>query len=98
MHFCRPSAERLFETVAENYGNKAVAAVLTGTGNDGSIGVSAIKSHGGMVIVQDPADAEHPGMPMAAIRTGCVDYVLPLDEIAQKLIQLVMPSTHRTYE
>lgn len=92
VHFTRPSAERLFETVADYYKNRAIAVVLTGTGSDGSEGVSAIKSHGGVVIVQDPADADYAGMPTAAIRTGCADFILPLNEIAQKLIQLVMPS------
>jgi two-component system chemotaxis response regulator CheB len=98
VHFSRPSAERLFETVAEYYKSRAIAVVLTGTGSDGSIGVSVIKSHGGMVIVQDPADADYDGMPMAAIRTGCADLVLPLHEIAQNLIELVMPGTPHDHE
>jgi len=98
VHFTRPSAERLFETAAEYYTNRAIAVVLTGTGSDGSKGVSAIKSHGGVVIVQDPADADYDGMPTAAIRTGCADFILPLNEIAQKLIQLVMPSAPQDHE
>lgn len=90
VHFSRPSAERLFETAAQHYGHAVIGVVLTGTGSDGSIGVSAIKSHGGGVLVQSPADAEYAGMPAAAIHTGCVDYVLPLQDIATKLTQLVM--------
>jgi two-component system chemotaxis response regulator CheB len=91
VHFSRPSVDCMFESVAEHFGRRAVAVVLTGTLSDGAAGVTAIKLHGGIVIAQDPADADYSGMPTAAIATGCVDYVLPLDEIAPILIQLVMP-------
>jgi two-component system chemotaxis response regulator CheB len=89
VHFVRPSADLLFESVAASYGERAIAVVLTGTGNDGDMGVQAIKSRGGRVIAQDPENAEFPGMPRTAIDTGCVDLVLPLDEIPGKLLELV---------
>ncbi|MCL6674786.1 chemotaxis protein CheB [Streptomyces panaciradicis] len=89
VHFVRPSADLLFESVAGAYGPRAIACVLTGTGRDGAMGVDAVKSRGGTVIVQDPATAEFRGMPDAALGTGTVDFVLPLDEIAAVISGLV---------
>jgi two-component system, chemotaxis family, protein-glutamate methylesterase/glutaminase len=63
--------------------------VLTGTGSDGAMGASAIKSRGGTVIAEDPELAEFRGMPEAAIATGAVDFILPLDEIATVIRGLV---------
>ena len=91
VNFVRPAADRLFESVATTYANRAIAVVLTGTGKDGALGIQAIKQQGGMVIVQDEATAEFFGMPSAAIQTGMVDVVLPLADIAGKLCALVMP-------
>lgn len=90
VHFVRPSADRLFDSVAASYGNRAIAVVLTGTGEDGAMGIQAIKQHGGFVMAQDEATAEFFGMPGAAIKTGMVDLVLPLDEISVRLCALVM--------
>jgi len=90
VHFLRPSADLLFESVAASYGERAIAVVLTGTGSDGALGVKAIKKMDGTVIAQDEATAEFFGMPGAAIRSGSVDFVLPLDEIAMALVTLVM--------
>jgi two-component system chemotaxis response regulator CheB len=89
VHFVRPSADLLFESVAGAYGAAALACVLTGSGQDGAMGVSAIKTRGGTVIVQDPASAEFKGMPEAAVATGTVDFVLPLDEIGSVITGLV---------
>jgi two-component system chemotaxis response regulator CheB len=90
VHFVRPSADLLFESVAASYRERAIAVVLTGTGSDGSMGVQAIKKMGGTVIVQDIKTAEFGGMPQAAMETKSVDFVLALDEIAPALITLVM--------
>ena len=87
--FLRPSADLLFESVAASYGERAIAVVLTGTGSDGAMGVQAIKKMGGTVIAQDEATAEFL-VPSAAIHSGSVDFVLPLDEIATALVTLVM--------
>ena len=89
VHYVRPSADLLFESVAASYRDRAVGLVLTGTGSDGAQGVRAIKSTGGTVLVQDPKTAAFTGMPEASIRTGIVDFVLPLNEIASALIRLI---------
>ncbi|MFJ8824985.1 chemotaxis protein CheB [Streptomyces sp. NPDC102467] len=89
VHFLRPSADLLFESVAGAYGPRAIAVVLTGTGNDGAMGVDAVKSRGGTVIAQDPQSAEFRGMPEAAVGTGAVDFVLPLEEIPAVIRGLV---------
>ena len=89
VHFVRPSADLLFESVAGSYKTKAIAVVLTGTGFDGGMGVRAIKKMGGTVIVQNEATSEFFGMPSAAIATGCADYILPLKDISGELITLV---------
>jgi len=89
VHFVRPSADLLFESVAASYGERVIAVVLTGTGSDGSLGVGAIKKMGGTVIAQDEASSEFFSMPSAAIRTGMVDFVLPLDQVAAALLTLL---------
>jgi two-component system, chemotaxis family, protein-glutamate methylesterase/glutaminase len=90
VHFLRPAADVLFASVASSYRERAIAVVLTGTGSDGAMGVQAIKKMGGIVIAQDEATAEFFGMPSAAIHSGSVDFVLPLDEIAPALVTLVV--------
>ncbi|MDB9520894.1 chemotaxis protein CheB [Dolichospermum circinale CS-1225] len=93
VHFLRPSADLLFESVAASYQARAIAVVLTGTGTDGAMGVEAIKKMGGTVIVEDAKTAEFPGMPAAAIKTGNVDIILPLAEISLALRTLIMSGT-----
>lgn len=89
VHFVRPSADLLFESVAGSYGPRAIACVLTGTGSDGAMGASAVKSRGGTVIAEDPELAEFRGMPEAVVAAGTADYILPLDEIASVICGLV---------
>lgn len=89
VHFVRPSADLLFESVAASFKDRAIAVVLTGTGSDGAMGVQAIKKMGGTVIVQDEKSSEFSGMPTAAIRTGQSDFIMPLGEIAEALTTLV---------
>jgi two-component system chemotaxis response regulator CheB len=90
VHFLRPSADLLFESVAASFRDRAIGVVLSGTGKDAAMGVTAIKSMGGTVIAQDPRTAEFPGMPEKAVATGNVDFVLPLYEIADALVTLIM--------
>jgi two-component system, chemotaxis family, protein-glutamate methylesterase/glutaminase len=95
VHFLRPSADLLFESVAATYRDKAIAVVLSGTGQDGAMGVTAIRKTGGKVLVQDPAGSQFRGMPDAAVRTGAVDAVLPLDDLAAMLVALcAAPARH----
>jgi two-component system chemotaxis response regulator CheB len=90
VHFVRPSADLMFDSMAAGYGDRSIAVVLTGTGVDGEMGVRAVQTMGGLVIAQDQATSEYFGMPGAAIKTGCVDLILPLPEIAPNLIRMVM--------
>jgi two-component system chemotaxis response regulator CheB len=92
VHFVRPSADLLFESVAAAYRDRAIAVVLTGSGSDGSMGVAAIKKMGGTVIAQGQATSQFFAMPSAAIETGAVDFVLPVNDIAQALCSLVVGS------
>jgi two-component system, chemotaxis family, protein-glutamate methylesterase/glutaminase len=89
VHFVRPSADLLFESAAGSYRERVIAVVLTGTGSDASMGVKAIKQNGGTVIAQDRDTSQFFGMPEAAIKTGVVDFVLPLDEIGPAIVTLV---------
>ena len=84
------SADLLFKSVAASCGDRSIAVILTGSGSDGARGVQSIKQAGVRVLVQDKRTSEFFGMPGAAIRTGAVDFVLPLNKIAAALISLVM--------
>ncbi len=86
----RPSADVLFQSAATSFSTQVIAVVLTGLNNDGAMGVQAVKKMGGIVIAQDEATSEYFSMPKAAIETGSVDFILPLDAIAPTLLNLVM--------
>jgi two-component system chemotaxis response regulator CheB len=88
-HFVRPAVNVLFTSVAEIYQQRAIAIILTGGDSDGATGVQAIKQMGGTVIAQDEATSTAFGMPSAAIATGCVDFILPIDQIAKAIVNLV---------
>lgn len=88
VHYARPSAEPLFASVAEVYKKNAIGVVLTGGDGDGSFGVRIIKEQGGKVIAQDRPTSQDFSMPETSIMTGEVDFILPLNEIAPKLIAL----------
>ena len=89
VNFVRPSADRLFVTASQALKERVIGVVLTGTGQDGTLGVQAIKAEHGFVIAQDKATSKSFEMPKAAIATGMVDVCLPLDEIAATLVALL---------
>jgi two-component system chemotaxis response regulator CheB len=95
VHFVRPSADLLFESVAASHRERAIAVVLTGTGIDATMGVQAVDKMGGWVIAEDPETADFAGMPRAAVETGTVDEVLELGEIAGRLVELVRKDGRR---
>jgi two-component system, chemotaxis family, protein-glutamate methylesterase/glutaminase len=85
----RPAIDPLFRTAAESYNSRVVGIVLTGTLDDGTMGLRAIKEAGRITIVQEPSDALYPDMPRNAIQIVDPDYVLPLREIQTLLPRLV---------
>ena len=90
VHFVRPAVNNLFESVALSFKQRAIAVILTGKDSDGARGVQVIKIMGGTVIAQDAPSSEAFSMPRAAIDTGSVDFVLPLNQISSTLVSLVM--------
>jgi two-component system, chemotaxis family, protein-glutamate methylesterase/glutaminase len=88
VHFSRPSIDLLFESVAGTYGSRSIGVILSGSGKDGSAGIRTIKEAGGATMAQMPDKAEFRHMPEAAIDTGCIDFVLPLEKIGGKLTEL----------
>lgn len=84
-HGARLPFDFLLNSLAHSAGARAVCVVLSGSGADGAIGLAAIKATGGLVIAQDPAEADYDGMPRSAIATGAVDLVLPVIDIAAAL-------------
>ena len=82
---CRPAVDYLFRSVAANFPGRAFAAILTGMGSDGTIGLRLLRRHGCYTIAQDETSCVVFGMPRAAIEAGAVDAVLPLDMIASRI-------------
>ena len=82
----RTPIDQFFRSLAKAHPN-AVAIILSGGGTDGSVGIKDIKENGGLLMVQDPDDAEYDSMPRAAITTGLADVVLPVGELAEKLVE-----------
>lgn len=88
-NYSRPSIDILFESAADAYGNSLIGIILTGANSDGSKGIKRIKELGGLAIVQDPKTAVASLMPKAAIEITAVDYILSLNEISNKLLELI---------
>ncbi|WP_158742461.1 chemotaxis protein CheB [Acidisphaera sp. L21] len=84
----RAPIDLFFRSLADQ-SSEAFAIVLTGAGADGATGVTAVKEAGGIVLVQDPGEAEYSSMPRNAIATEVADFVLPVRELAEKLVTLV---------
>jgi len=89
IHGVRPAADPMMITAAEVFGRKTVGVVMTGMGRDGAQGIVAIKKKGGITIAQDKETSIIYGMPKAAAETGMVDYIVPLDKIADTIVMAV---------
>ena len=89
--FARPSIDVLFDSAAEAFHDTLIGIVLTGANRDGAEGLSRIRRLGGLAIVQDPAEAEVPAMPQAALDLAGADHCLPLAAIAPLLNRLCLP-------
>jgi len=83
-----PSINALFRSVAGEFGKRVVGVVLSGSLEDGAAGLLAIKQRGGVAIVEDPATAQYRGMPDSALARVNADFVLPMEEIGPKLVEL----------
>lgn len=86
----RRPADALLRSLGPAVGRAMIAVVLTGHGEDGSVGARVVKRHGGRVIVQDPSTARAASMPTAALATGCVDFAVPLERIPAAIVALTM--------
>jgi two-component system, chemotaxis family, CheB/CheR fusion protein len=81
--------DHLFRSLAREQKARAIGVVLSGTGSDGTQGLAEIKAAGGITLVQDEKSALHAGMPVSAAASGCADFILPPDQIAKRLAEIV---------
>lgn len=88
VNYSRPSIDVLFETASDVYKNKLVAIILTGANGDGANGIRTVKKNGGTTIAQQPETAIHQTMPLAAIATGSVQHIYPLEKIKDFLLRI----------
>jgi two-component system chemotaxis response regulator CheB len=88
-HSCRPSVDVLFESIAAEFGDTALACLLTGMGRDGASGLLSIRSSGGRTIAQDEATSVVYGMPREAAMLGAAERILPVDRIGPALRTLI---------
>jgi two-component system chemotaxis response regulator CheB len=84
----RPAIDPLFRSAAEAYGSRAAGVVLSGTLDDGTVGLHCIGEAGGATLVQDPDDAMYPAMPANAIAYAWPDYVLRIEQLVDRLVDL----------
>ncbi len=89
VHRHRPAVDPMFESVAQCAGRNVIAALLTGMGKDGAIGLKAIRDAGGYTLAQDEASCVVYGMPREAVALGAAEEVLDLAQIAEALMQQV---------
>jgi two-component system CheB/CheR fusion protein len=85
----RVTIDLFLRTLAMGYGQRAVCVILSGSDSDGVIGLKHIRAQGGLTIAQDPNEAEYRSMPASVIATGMVDWVLPVAQLAPKLLEFV---------
>jgi two-component system chemotaxis response regulator CheB len=97
-NMARPAIDPLFRSVGVSFGSRAIAVVLTGLLNDGASGLADVKRCGGVTVVQNPADAEAPDMPLGALNSSDVDYRAPISEMAALLVKLAAEEAGPTVE
>ena len=85
----RVTIDLFFRTLAQAYGQRAVSVILSGSDSDGTIGLKHVRAQGGVTIAQDPNEAEYDSMPVTAISTGMVDWVLPVGQMPARLLEFV---------
>jgi two-component system chemotaxis response regulator CheB len=88
VHYQRPSVDVLFNSVSRYAGKNSIGVLLTGMGQDGAQGLKSMADSGADTICQDEHTCVVYGMPKAAVEIGAADHVLPVDDIAQKIISL----------
>ena len=84
-----PSVDNLLQSIANEFKNYAIGVILSGTGEDGTLGIKEIKKNKGYTIAQEPTTSQHRSMPESAIQTGYVDVVLPPAQIGSELIRFI---------
>jgi two-component system, chemotaxis family, CheB/CheR fusion protein len=85
----RAPIDHFFDTLAQTHGDRCVGVVLSGTGGDGSVGITLIKERGGLTIAQDPTEAAYDSMPRSAMATGMIDLVLPVKEMPRQILRIM---------
>ncbi len=85
----KPSIDILFQSLAQKYRERAIGVILSGTGSDGSFGITEIKAEGGLTIAQDPKSSKFDGMPISAIETGNVDLILFPDKMGEQILSYI---------
>ena len=97
LHLSEPTDRRgarlpidlFFRSMAKDLGQNAAAVILSGTGSDGSASIREVKEHGGIVLAQDPFEAEHDGMPRSAIAIGAVDHVVAVARMPEIITNFI---------
>jgi two-component system, chemotaxis family, CheB/CheR fusion protein len=90
----KPSVNVFLASLAEDRGESAIGVILSGTGSDGALAIRGVKANGGFTFAQEPTTAKYAGMPQAAIDTGCIDWVLPPEQIAQRIADIAESREH----
>ncbi len=99
-HAVHMSVDHFMRSLAETKGNRAIGVILSGSGSDGTLGMTEIQAQGGMTFAQDEATARYASMPHSVIAAGCADHILPPKDIARELSRIakhpfvVRPDSH----
>jgi len=90
----KPSVNVFLASLAEDRGESAIGVILSGTGSDGAQAIRGIKANGGFTFAQEPTTAKYAGMPQAAIDTGSIDWILPPEQIAERIADIAESREH----